>query len=78
MHADSDEAGHAFQFEAGHLFRSEAGRRSDLVSATGCLLSQIEVDDVSTGLFFSLGHSSILQREDKTCSSTSSTTDPRG
>ena len=32
--ADSDEAGHAFQFEAGHLFRSEAGRSSDLMSAT--------------------------------------------
>ena len=30
--ADSDEAGHAFQYEAGHLFRSEAGRgfRSDV------------------------------------------------
>ena len=47
--ADSDEAGHAFQFEAGHLFRSEAGRRSDLMSATGGLLPQIEVDDVSVG-----------------------------
>jgi hypothetical protein len=32
--ADSDEAGHAFQYEAGHLFRSEAGRGSDLISAT--------------------------------------------
>jgi hypothetical protein len=32
--ADSDEAGHAFQYEAGHLFRSEAGRGSDLMSAT--------------------------------------------
>ena len=32
--ADSDEAGHAFQFEAGHPFRFEAGQRSDLKSAT--------------------------------------------
>jgi hypothetical protein len=32
--ADSDEAGHAFQFEAGHLFRREAGRYSDLKPAT--------------------------------------------
>ena len=45
--ADTDEAGHAFQSEAGHLFRPEAGRRSDLTSATGGLLPQIEVDDVS-------------------------------
>src|SRR5271163_2703115 len=45
--ADSDEAGHAFQYEAGRPFRSEAGQRSDLMSATDCLLSQIEVDDVS-------------------------------
>ena len=45
----SDEAGHAFHFEAGHLVRSEAGRRSDLMSATGGLLPQIEVDDVSVG-----------------------------
>jgi putative tryptophan/tyrosine transport system substrate-binding protein len=34
FNADSDEAGHAFQYEAGHLFRSEAGRGSDLMSAT--------------------------------------------
>jgi hypothetical protein len=34
LSADSDEAGHAFQYEAGHLFRSEAGRGSDLMSAT--------------------------------------------
>ncbi len=45
--ADTDEAGHAFQFEAGHLFRPEAGRRSDLMSATGGLLPRIELDDVS-------------------------------
>jgi hypothetical protein len=45
--ADTDEAGHAFQSEAGHLFRPEAGRRSDLMSATGGLLPQIEADDVS-------------------------------
>ncbi len=45
--ADSDEAGHAFQYEAGRPFRSEAGQRSDLMSATDCLLSQIEVDGVS-------------------------------
>jgi hypothetical protein len=32
--ADSDEAGHAFQFEAVHPFRFEAGHRSDLKSAT--------------------------------------------
>ena len=32
--ADSDEAGHAFQFEAGHPFRFEAGHGSDLKSAT--------------------------------------------
>ena len=44
--ADTDEAGHAFQFEVGHLFRSEAGHRSDLMSATGGLLPRIEVDDV--------------------------------
>jgi len=44
--ADTDEAGHAFQFEVGHLYRSEAGHRSDLMSATGGLLPQIEVDDV--------------------------------
>ena len=47
--ADSDEAGHAFQYEAGRLFRSEAGRRSDLMSATGGLLPRIKVDDVSVG-----------------------------
>jgi hypothetical protein len=40
--ADSDEAGHAFQYEAGHLFRSEAGQRSDLMSATGVALAQID------------------------------------
>jgi hypothetical protein len=45
--ADTDEAGHAFQYEAGHLYRSEAGHRSDLMSATGGLLPRIEVDDVS-------------------------------
>ena len=44
--ADSDEAGHAFQYEAGHLFRSEAGQRSDLMSATGVVLLQIDLDDV--------------------------------
>jgi hypothetical protein len=44
--ADTDEAGHAFQFEVGHLYRSEAGHRSDLMSATGGLLPRIEVDDV--------------------------------
>ena len=37
----------AFQQEAGHLFRFEAGQGSDLMSATGCLLPQVEVDDVS-------------------------------
>jgi hypothetical protein len=47
--ADTDEAGHAFQSEAGHLYRSEAGHRSDLMSATGGLLPQIWVDDVSGG-----------------------------
>ena len=47
LSADTDEAGHAFQFEVGHLYRSEAGRRSDLMSATGGLLPRIEVDDVS-------------------------------
>ena len=47
LFAYSDEAGHAFQYEAGRPFRSEAGRRSDLMSAADCLLSQIEVDDVS-------------------------------
>ena len=47
LDADFDEAGHAFQYEAGRPFRSEAGQRSDLMSATDCLLSQIEVDDVS-------------------------------
>ena len=45
--AYSDEAGHAFQLEAGHLFRSEAGRHSDLMSATGVALPQINADDVS-------------------------------
>lgn len=45
--ADSDEAGHAFQYEAGHLFRSEAGQRSDLMSATGVALAQIDLNDVS-------------------------------
>jgi len=44
----SDEAGHAFQFEAGHPFQSEAGQRSDLMPATGGLLPQIKVDDVSS------------------------------
>ena len=34
INADSDEAGHAFQYEAGHPFRFEAGQRSDLKSAT--------------------------------------------
>ncbi len=47
MTAYSDEAGHAFQYEAGHLFQSEAGRRSDLMSATGVVLAQIDLDDVS-------------------------------
>jgi hypothetical protein len=47
--ADTDEAGHAFQSEAGHLYRSEGGHRSDLMSATGGLLPQIWVDDVSGG-----------------------------
>jgi hypothetical protein len=32
--ADSDEAGHAFQFEAGHPFRFEAGQGSELKPAT--------------------------------------------
>jgi hypothetical protein len=32
--ADSDEAGHAFQYEAGHPFRDEAGHGSDLKPAT--------------------------------------------
>ncbi|CAN2532658.1 hypothetical+protein [Methylocapsa aurea] len=45
--ADSDEAGHAFQYESGHLFRSEAGQRSDLMSATGVVRAQIDLDDVS-------------------------------
>ncbi len=40
--ADSDEAGHAFQFEAGHLFRSEAGHHSDLKPATQRSLPRIE------------------------------------
>jgi hypothetical protein len=39
--ADSDEAGHAFQWEAGHRFRFEAGRDSDLMSATRRLLPRI-------------------------------------
>jgi hypothetical protein len=34
LHADSDEAGHAFQFEAGHPFRFEAGQGSELKPAT--------------------------------------------
>lgn len=45
--AHSDEAGRAFQFEGGHLFRSEAGRGSDLMSATGIVLPQINLNDVS-------------------------------
>ena len=45
--ADSDEAGHAFQYEAGHLFRSEAGQRSDLKPATFGLPPQVSIDDVS-------------------------------
>ena len=32
--ADSDEAGHAFQYEAGRPFRDEAGHGSDLKPAT--------------------------------------------
>lgn len=44
--ADTDEAGHAFQYEAGHLFQSEAGRRSDLMSATGVSPPQISLNDV--------------------------------
>jgi hypothetical protein len=40
--ADTDEAGHAFQYEAGHRFRFEAGRGSDLMSATWRLLPRIE------------------------------------
>jgi hypothetical protein len=43
MRADTDEAGHAFQYEAGHRFRFEAGRGSDLMSATWRLLPRIEV-----------------------------------
>jgi len=42
LDADSDEAGHAFQFEAGHRFRSEAGRHSDLKPATQRSLPRIE------------------------------------
>jgi hypothetical protein len=59
--ADTDEAGHAFQYEAGHLFRSEAGRGSDLMSATSVALPQIDLDDVSrferrqAGWFFAAG-----------------------
>ena len=45
--ADSDEAGHAFQYEAGHLFRSEAGQRSDLKPATCSLPPQVRIDDVA-------------------------------
>jgi hypothetical protein len=41
--ADTDEAGHAFQYEAGHRFRFEAGRDSDLMSATWRVLPRIEV-----------------------------------
>jgi hypothetical protein len=48
MIAYSNEAGHAFQNEAGHLFRSEAGRRSDLMSATGVVPPQIDLNDVSS------------------------------
>ncbi len=40
--ADSDEAGHAFQYEAGHLFRSEAGQDSDLKPATQRSLPRID------------------------------------
>ncbi len=59
--ADTDEAGHAFQYEAGHLFRSEAGRGSDLMSATSVAPPQIDLDDVSrfergqASLFFAAG-----------------------
>jgi hypothetical protein len=41
--ADTDEAGHAFQYEAGHRYRFEAGRGSDLMSATWRVLPRIEV-----------------------------------
>ena len=34
LHADSDEAGQAFQFEAGHPFRDEGGHGSDLKPVT--------------------------------------------
>jgi hypothetical protein len=60
-YAYSDEAGHAFQYEAGHQFRSEAGRRSDLMSATGVLLAQIDLDDVS-GLGCGQARSSLAGR----------------
>ena len=46
-YANSDEAGHAFQYEAGHLFRSEAGQRSDLKPATCSLPPQVRIDDVA-------------------------------
>ena len=45
--AYSDEAGHAFQYEAGHLFRPKASRGSDLMSANGVVLAQIDLDGVS-------------------------------
>ena len=35
--ADSDEAGHAFQYEAGHPFQFEAGQCAELKPATGGL-----------------------------------------
>ena len=47
--ADTDEAGHAFQYEAGHRFRFEAGRGSDLMSATWRFASADRSDDVSPG-----------------------------
>ena len=40
--ADSDEAGHAFQYEAGHLFQSQAGQDSDLKPATQRSLPRID------------------------------------
>ena len=46
LSADSDEAGHAFQFDAGHPFRDEAGHRSELKPASGAFVPAGLRDDV--------------------------------
>jgi len=48
--ADSDEAGHAFQYEAGHPFRDEAGHHSDLKPAAAWAVGGVFLRVSDSGL----------------------------